>query len=917
MNKLIELFNKKYGDKYGKISYPRTTLQIYRVYQTIKSYGIEDNELIGLLHKIELPKPKNTEEWELYVDCLYNKDDNELENQLLNITQRMDKSNSCNMFVDNTYYEKTWDRNYYVYKSYLTEEAKQFFQIPPEVLLNKIFIVKMSLQDARNEDNTAVFEGKMKPMFDNLNTFTLYCDNPFENVKKGEIIFTSINDTSVTYNLSFPKGGAYASNNYSTIMNSKIEIIILDPIIDTSAFATKNNPVFTGSISINRKEGTVIGDCSVAIGNFVEASEYCSYAEGCQTIASGVKSHAEGDNTKASNSFSHAEGNHTKANGESSHAEGFYTEASGKNSHAEGNQSVASGDSSHAEGYQTTASGVYSHAEGIGTVASGRYQHVQGKFNISDPDDKYLHIVGNGTNREESNAHTLDWNGNGWYSGKLSQEGTPTNDKDLVTKKYVDSSLTNVVYKGDNIPYIKEERVLCEITEEQLTTAWTKCQASTDSSMYIELPIFDFSEDNFSLHYIFVNGKEYLIEADYNQSYGENNTRHFFEFYSIDDETNNISGGCICTKYDVDWDDDETKAIVKIDRVDTSQAPTFTSSIKLIEKEISPFNTTYLGKNITLDQPVTIGDRKEGVEVGNSSLTIGYDNQASSSCFAQGYKCEANGSNSFVQGDSCKANGSNSFAQGYKCEANANWSFAHGFLSIASNSCSHAEGNYTIASSENQHVQGKYNIEDKNNKYAHIVGNGDCSPKTNNKIVRSNAHTLDWDGNGWYAGKLSQEGTPTEDKDLVTKKYVDDKILTGTSEDITNLTNRLNSLADSDDETLDQLSEIVTYIKNNKSLIDGVTTSKVNVSDIIDNLTTEVTNKPLSAKQGKALKDLIDAITVPTKTSQLTNDSKFLTAIPSEYVTDTKLNTMFSFNDSGELVVTIGEVSKIFVPKSE
>ena len=77
---------------------------------------------------------------------------------------------------------------------------------------------------------------------------------------------------------------------------------------------------------------------------------------------------------------------------------------------------------------------------------------------------------------------------------------------------------------------------------------------------------------------------------------------------------------------------------------------------------------------------------------------------------------------------------------------------------------------------------------------------------------------------------------------------------------ITGLTNRLNALADSDDTTLDQLSEIVAYIKNNKTLIDGITTSKVNVMDIIDNLTTNVTNKPLSAAQGVTLKALIDAI---------------------------------------------------------
>ena len=95
---------------------------------------------------------------------------------------------------------------------------------------------------------------------------------------------------------------------------------------------------------------------------------------------------------------------------------------------------------------------------------------------------------------------------------------------------------------------------------------------------------------------------------------------------------------------------------------------------------------------------------------------------------------------------------------------------------------------------------------------------------------------------------------------------------------ITGLTNRLNTLADSDDTTLDQLSEIVAYIKNNKTLIDGITTSKVNVTDIINNLTTNVTNKPLSAAQGVALKALIDAITIPTKVSELENDSGYLTS---------------------------------------
>jgi predicted DNA-binding ArsR family transcriptional regulator len=96
------------------------------------------------------------------------------------------------------------------------------------------------------------------------------------------------------------------------------------------------------------------------------------------------------------------------------------------------------------------------------------------------------------------------------------------------------------------------------------------------------------------------------------------------------------------------------------------------------------------------------------------------------------------------------------------------------------------------------------------------------------------------------------------------------------------LADRINAVLDSDDTTLDELSEIVAYIKSNKALIEQVTSTKVNIADIIDNLTSNVTNKPLSAAQGVALKALIDAIAVPTRVSQLTNDA--------QYVTETELS---------------------------
>ena len=48
-------------------------------------------------------------------------------------------------------------------------------------------------------------------------------------------------------------------------------------------------------------------------------------------------------------------------------------------------------------------------------------------------------------------------------------------------------------------------------------------------------------------------------------------------------------------------------------------------------------------------------------------------------------------------------------------------------------------------------------------------------------------------------------------------------------------------------------------------------------TDVIDNLTTTGAGDALDATQGKVLKDMIDAIVVPTKTSDLTNDSDFQT----------------------------------------
>lgn len=89
-----------------------------------------------------------------------------------------------------------------------------------------------------------------------------------------------------------------------------------------------------------------------------------------------------------------------------------------------------------------------------------------------------------------------------------------------------------------------------------------------------------------------------------------------------------------------------------------------------------------------------------------------------------------------------------SHIEGGGCHATGSCSHAEGLATTVSGAQSHAEGRYTIATGGAQHVEGTANIEDAEGKYIHIAGNGQFN-------ARSNAYTLDWDGNGWFAGNIT------------------------------------------------------------------------------------------------------------------------------------------------------------------
>ena len=234
--------------------------------------------------------------------------------------------------------------------------------------------------------------------------------------------------------------------------------------LDLSTKMDVSNPTCSGSFSMNRYSGgwaseNTIGDNSSTFGYRCKATKSCSFASGyyCDALGEyshasgyycdteGQSSHAEGEHCKAIGKYSHVEGYYSTVEGQGAHAEGYSCDAegqyshaegsnctsSGKYSHAEGDTSYSVGDCSHTEGYHTSASGIGSHAEGRYCNAQGEYQHVQGKYNIPDDDNKFAHIVGNGTDYAidyRSNAHTLDWDGNAWFQGDVFIKGTSQDD---------------------------------------------------------------------------------------------------------------------------------------------------------------------------------------------------------------------------------------------------------------------------------------------------------------------------------------------------------------------------------------------------------------------------------------------------------------------------------------------------------
>lgn len=154
-----------------------------------------------------------------------------------------------------------------------------------------------------------------------------------------------------------------------------------------------------------------------------------------------------------------------------------------------------------------------------------------------------------------------------------------------------------------------------------------------------------------------------------------------------------------------------------------SNAEAEAAKVQGLEETVNNFSTQLSGK-LSVINPVYKVSLRESTCTSNNSVAFGYLTKASGFySLANGTCTEAKGASSIANGDYAKANGRNSVAL----------------------------GRWAIANCDNSLVHGIFNIEDTESKYAHIVGNGN---NTGSKITNSNAYTLDWNGNGWYAGTV-------------------------------------------------------------------------------------------------------------------------------------------------------------------
>ena len=433
------------------------------------------------------------------------------------------------------------------------------------------------------------------------------------------------------------------------------------------------------------------------------------------TTASGSISHAEGSASVASGPISHVEGRFALASGQTSHAEGYHTVASEMASHAEGYFTIASGQVSHAEGNANTASGNYSHAEGANNIASGTNSHAEGYNNNTSTSSSHIEGANNIVSGDAGHAEGVSNIASGKYSHVEGQRNVASNYATHAEGYY---TIASGFYSH------------------------TEGYGAISQSPYSHAEGYNTTTSSGIAH-----AEGVLTTAT---GYGAHSEGYGNRF------TLQLTGDGNALTYT--YTDDMPKNIVK--HLQNN------GTVKLMTTPNGPWTWNFIQNNANYHcvNVTAIDEENKTVTV---DVTLSEDAISNRFCWFLLLNTSS-GTGSHAEGVSTIVSGTGSHADGQ-------YTFVSGHASSASGEC-------TIASTSGQTVIGTYNIPDDTTinlhpnqaagfgKYVFIVGNGYEAGGT------SNAHTLDWQGNGWYAGKLTVGSAPTDNMDVATKQYVDNHV---------------------------------------------------------------------------------------------------------------------------------------------
>ena len=203
--------------------------------------------------------------------------------------------------------------------------------------------------------------------------------------------------------------------------------------------------------------------------------------------------------------------------------------------------------------------------------------------------------------------------------------------------------------------------------------------------------------------------------------------------------------------------------------------------------------------------------------------------------------------------------GTAAFAEGSGTKANGNYSHAEGYSTTASGAYSHAEGRGTIASGSVSHAEGTDTVA--SGIRSHAGGYGTIAKGENQTAIGK--YNLE-DASNKYAFIIGN-GTSSTRKNALTVDW--------------------SGNVESDGKKL----ATEEYVNANGGKIDSIS---------VNGSAQEIVDKNVN-------------ITIPTKTSDLTNDSNFLSSIPDEYITEEELNLKNYQNDTEVQTKINTEINKL------